>query len=89
VNVLDAMKPVDLRRLKIFAHEKLSRWPVLRELILMEPDKVEAPEFLGKVPVWLKLFKRGPIKSDDLRQDKNWEKGCLQRRNPNQAVKLR
>jgi len=53
------MKLVDLRKLKTFAHEKLSQWPMLRELILTEPDKVEAPEFLGKVPVWLKLLQKG------------------------------
>ena len=54
-----AMKLVDLRKLKMFAHEELSSWPMLRELILMEPDKVEAPELLGKVPVWLKLLQKG------------------------------
>jgi hypothetical protein len=53
------MKLVDLRRFKVFTREKMSSWPVLQELILMEPDKVAAPELLGKVPVWLKLLQKG------------------------------
>lgn len=56
------MKLVDLRKLKIFARKELSSWPMLQEIILMEPDKVEAPELIGKVPVWLKLLQKGADK---------------------------
>ncbi|GAI54064.1 unnamed protein product [marine sediment metagenome] len=49
-------KLLDLRRLKRFAREKLSTHPILRDLILMEPDKVDAREYLGKLPIWVELL---------------------------------
>lgn len=53
-----AMKLVDLHKLKAFALKELKSHPIIRDLILMEPDKVEVHEFLGKLPLWLGLLEK-------------------------------
>jgi hypothetical protein len=48
---------IDIRPLKAFASERLSRnWP-LREALIAERDILEAQEFLAKMGTWLNLSK--------------------------------
>lgn len=49
---------LNIRKLKLFAFEKLPKQSLLREIILSEPDELDAHEFIVKVDVWLKLLKR-------------------------------
>jgi len=49
---------VELETLKAFAHDRLPTSSPLRDLILTEPDKLPASEFLVKSKVWLKLLER-------------------------------
>lgn len=51
------MKTVNLVRLKEFAAKELVQVPVLRELILDEPDVMLAEEFALKVKMWLRLLR--------------------------------
>jgi len=51
-------KTVNITILKRFALEKLPESSILRESILLENDEIEVKEFLGKLDVWLFLFKK-------------------------------
>ena len=53
----NAFKLVDLRPLKSYAKNSFHRGSVLRELILTEPDRMAAEEFIGRIGVWLRLLK--------------------------------
>jgi len=50
-----AKDKVNIRRLKNFAFENLTRDWVLREILLSEPDEMDGSEFCVKANVWLKL----------------------------------
>ncbi len=51
------MESVDLHPLKAFAVRNLPHGSALRTVILSDNDFVDAREFVGKVKVWLLLFK--------------------------------
>ena len=46
---------VSIVELKRFAARDLRDYPVLRNLILQEPDQIEASEFAVKVGLWLQV----------------------------------
>jgi len=46
---------VNLASLKAFANEHLRDFPILRQMILQEPTELDAPEFVVKCGVWLRL----------------------------------
>ena len=48
---------VDIRQLKEFA-EELPSFSLFREMIMSEPDMIQASEFVAKSVVWVKLFAR-------------------------------
>jgi hypothetical protein len=50
-------KRIDIRTLKGFAVRRLPRGSALRELLLIENDRLTVTEFLDKLDVWLKLLK--------------------------------
>lgn len=52
-------REVDISSLKQFAAEKLPDSP-LRDLILLEKDKMAPEEYVIKVDVWLKLLRKIP-----------------------------
>lgn len=55
---LQVSRLVDLRPIKNVA-KKLPPTSVLREVVLAEPaDRLDFREFLGKIPIWLKLLER-------------------------------
>jgi len=45
---------IDLRKLKVFALEKLPVKSSLRDVLLSERDEVQADEFIHRLSVWLK-----------------------------------
>jgi hypothetical protein len=48
---------IDIKRLKEFAFSQIpSDWP-LREILMSESDELDAPTFLARLPVYLKLLK--------------------------------
>jgi hypothetical protein len=49
---------VRIRRLKEFASERLPGGSTLRDLILTEEDELAPEEFLAKMDLWLKMFRR-------------------------------
>lgn len=49
-------RKVEISRLKEFAARRLPRDSLLRRLILIEPSRIDPPEFLGKLETWLNLF---------------------------------
>lgn len=49
---------VNISNLKGFAMTNLQAAPALRDLILSENDEMTVEEFLAKMDVWLKLFRR-------------------------------
>jgi hypothetical protein len=49
---------VRIRRLKEFASERLPGGSTLRDLILAEEDELAPEEFLAKMDLWLKMFRR-------------------------------
>ena len=51
------LKLISLRRIKSFAL-RLPSESLLREILLREPDKIDALEFVVKVPVWLYLLEK-------------------------------
>ena len=51
-------RSIDLKRLKVFAAEKLGHESALREILLLERDEVPPDEFLAKLPAWLVLLRR-------------------------------
>jgi len=56
----DLTKPVrtvDIKDLKKFVRENLSKNSTLRDILLAEDDELEAYEFSAKVDVWLKLLR--------------------------------
>lgn len=55
VRKMQNSKSVKLQRLKSFA-EKLPEQSLLRNLILAEPDEIDALEYVGKVGTWLKIL---------------------------------
>jgi len=54
---------VDLRKLKVFAHNRLPIESPLRNLILTEPDQLPSSEFLVKASVWLRLLRHKGLDS--------------------------
>jgi len=52
-----AKDKVNIRRLKNFAFENLTKDWVLREILLAEPDELDGSEFCVKLDVWLKLLR--------------------------------
>ncbi|MBI4167792.1 MAG: hypothetical protein HY515_02445 [Candidatus Aenigmarchaeota archaeon] len=50
------MKLLDLRHLKQMARETPSLSQPLRQLLIEEPDYIEAQEFLIKLKIWLRLM---------------------------------
>jgi len=53
-----APSTVSIRKLKEFAYEKLPRNSFLRELLLWEKDELTVTEYIAKISVWLKLFRK-------------------------------
>jgi hypothetical protein len=49
---------IDLRKLEVFALEKLPIKSSLRDVLLSEQDEMAADEFIHKLSVWLKLCGR-------------------------------
>lgn len=52
-------RDVNLRSLKRVVSEHLPLGSVLREVVLAEPDRLSPYEFIGKVPIWLRLAEKG------------------------------
>jgi len=50
---------LDIRLLKQFAAERLPTESALRQVLLVEEDKIPISEFVCKSSLWLKLLKRG------------------------------
>jgi hypothetical protein len=50
-------KQISLRRIKYYAL-RLPSESLLREILLREPDKIDALEFVVKVPIWLYLLEK-------------------------------
>ncbi len=50
-------KQISLRRIKYYAL-RLPSESILREILLREPDKIDALEFVVKVPIWLYLLEK-------------------------------
>ena len=58
---IDRSTRVDIRKLKIFALEKLPKdWP-LREVLLAERDELETSELVAKMEIWLRLMRSGKV----------------------------
>ncbi len=51
------MRTVNLVKLKEFASKELAQVPVLRQLILGEPDVIPVEEFAMKVKMWLQVVR--------------------------------
>jgi hypothetical protein len=67
-------RQISLRRIKSYAL-RLPSESLLREILLREPDKIDALEFVVKVPVWLYLLeKENEIKSFSAAQVPDTEK---------------
>ena len=49
-------KQLDVRSLKRWARKKLPRDSKLRELILLDADRMQSQAFLTKIEVWLSLY---------------------------------
>jgi len=49
-------RPVDIRRLKIWARKNLSRDSKLRDVLLLDEDRMLPAAFLAKMQVWLALY---------------------------------
>ena len=49
------MRVIDMRPVKRFAHNRLPGSPI-REVLLVEEDKLDADTFLARLPVWLNLI---------------------------------
>jgi len=48
---------VNIKKIKLFALEKLPKNWLLREIILSEHDQLDVNEFITKTEVWSKLFR--------------------------------
>jgi len=57
------LNAVDIKPLKRFACERLSKSSFLRRILLSESENLTIPEFLAKMDLWLKLFgmERGDV----------------------------
>lgn len=51
-------KELDITRLRNFVAAKLPPQSVLRDLLLMEKDRIPTGEFLARLPVYLALLRR-------------------------------
>jgi len=49
-------KVIDIRPLKGFARKHLEGYPIVRELILSDNDRLPVEEFVMKVKIWLRLL---------------------------------
>lgn len=47
---------LNLKPLKNFAIEKLPQNSTLREILLLEPDKLSTSDFITKFDIWTALF---------------------------------
>ncbi len=52
-----AIRKVRIAQLKAFVDQKCPTKSTLRELILGEPDEIDAVEFLTKVEDWLRILR--------------------------------
>lgn len=48
--------PLDIRRLKIWAQKNLPRDSKLKEIIMLDEDRMLPEAFLAKVFIWLTLY---------------------------------
>ena len=48
---------MEMESIKRFAVRELTGCPLLRQLILEEPERLEAHEFVTKCKVWLQLLR--------------------------------
>lgn len=56
LDFIPASRAVSMRSMKQWTRDKLREGSALREVILSEPDELTASEFLGRLPVYLRLL---------------------------------